>query len=88
MSSLCRGKAPTKGAPSEMLVYGGDIVCADGTSDDDLRVAFPHVIGSFLGCPLDYNDRHRDYMMFESHAKGVDGGSFIPKDCVNTMNPD
>jgi hypothetical protein len=74
--------------PTQMLVYGGDIVCADGMSDDDLRVAFPHVIGNFLGCPVDYSDKHKDYLMYESHAEGTDGGSFIPKDCVNMINPD
>jgi hypothetical protein len=74
--------------PTEMLVYDGDIVCADSMSDDDLRVAFPHVIGSFLGCPVDYNDRHKDYLMYESHAEATDGGSFMPKDCINMINPD
>jgi hypothetical protein len=74
--------------PSQMLVSGGDFVCEDGMSDEKLKVALPHVIGSYLGCPVDYNDRHKDYMMFESHAEGLNGGSFIPKNCVNTMNPD
>jgi hypothetical protein len=74
--------------PSRMLMKDGDIVCQDGMSDDDVRVALPHVIGSLLGCPVDFDTRHRDFMMFDSHAEGVDGGSFIPKDCVNIMNPD
>ena len=74
--------------PSRMLVKDGDIVCQDGMSDDDVRVALPHVIGSILGCPVDFDSRHRDFMMFDSHAEGPDGGSFLPKSCVNILNPD
>jgi hypothetical protein len=74
--------------PSRMLVKDGDIVCQDGMSDDDVRVALPHVIGSILGCPVDFDGRHRDFMMFDSHAEGTDGGSFLPKSCVNILNPD
>ena len=80
--------------PLEILLADGNLVCPDGLSDDFVLKAVPHMIGRARGCSVDFNDRHRNYLMHTSRADELnplpDRADFIPKiprDCANLMNP-
>jgi hypothetical protein len=80
---------PQSSRPSQMIVLERDIVCDEAMPPDKLKIALPHMIGYMLGCQPTSNDKRKDHLMHSSRAKG-DATSrigFIPKDCVNTMNP-
>jgi hypothetical protein len=80
---------PAPKRSSQMFVLERDCVCDEGMTVDKLKVALPHTVGYMLGCRPTYNDGQKHHLMYWSRAEGVATGSigFIPKDCVNAMNP-
>ncbi|WP_406698662.1 hypothetical protein V5E97_07220 [Singulisphaera sp. Ch08] len=77
--------------PSGILERYGSFICVDPMSDDEVKVALPHMVGQFLGCSVVSNDRQRHHVMHWNRAEGVTGlterRNFIPRDCANLINP-
>lgn len=77
--------------PGEILEKYGVFLCVDSMSDDEVKVALPHVIGRYLGCTVVSKESQRHHVMHWDRAEGVTNltvrRNFIPRDCANVLNP-
>jgi hypothetical protein len=62
----------------------GNCVIEDGR--EGLDMILPHAIGRMLGCPFTNDFNHIQHLMFWDDTIRRNG-NFIPKHCVNIMNP-
>lgn len=89
-----RWSGPVAQRPSQMMGTNWTCICEDSMTDAQVKIALPHMVGRFLGCQPDFNEKHKHHLMFASRAEGIDPlgrsidlSSFIPRDCSNMMNP-
>jgi hypothetical protein len=79
--------------PTQMFGTDRTCICEDSMSNEQLRVALPHMIGRLLRCPVIYNDEQSKHLMFAGRATGEPvlspdwNRGFIPRDCSDRMNP-
>lgn len=65
-------------------------VCDDDMSVDAVVSVLSHDIGVSLGCSTTSDPKHKNHLMYESPVDRLNlrrRGDFIPKECVNIMNP-
>jgi hypothetical protein len=93
-----KGKLPDKHPdqrPTQMFGAARTCICEDAMSDDQVKIALPHLIGRLYGCQVTHNDRQKNHLMFHSYAEGQNpipgpyfpNDIFVPKDCSNRVNP-
>lgn len=93
-----KGKLPGKHPdwrPTQMFGTAMTCICEDAMTNEQVKIALPHMIGRLFDCPVMHNEKQKEHLMFWTYAEGRNPFSgqyfpdtiFVPKGCSDRVNP-